>query len=53
MIKCIKENSNIPYWNSKKTKAYKDLRSPEYENIREKVFKQCDIKPKQIFLMNM
>ena len=51
--KCIKENSNNPYWNSKRTKAYKDLRSPEYENIREKVFKQCDIKPKQIFLMNM
>lgn len=47
---CIKEKSNKPYWDND---MKKDLRNPAYAEIRKKVFKQSEIKPRQTFSLKI
>ena len=41
--KCIKENSNNPYWEHYEFDATVDLRSPQNKNKRKQVLKQMDV----------
>ena len=41
--KCIKENSNIPYWNSQNWLSKRDLRSPVNRENLKLVLKQMDL----------
>jgi len=52
ILDCIKSKSNMPYWNQKIYKMKRDLRNPINRKVRNELFKEFDINPKEYLLQH-